>query len=69
MSINAINANSISATGTSTAQSNSSKTLEQRAIDGDPVAKAELKLENPQAQSSSTPSTEPGKGENVDKYV
>jgi inactivated superfamily I helicase len=70
MSINAISS-STTPLATSTSQANTQKTLEQRAQEGDPIAIAELKLEHPQQQnsSSSAPASEPGKGENVDKYI
>jgi len=74
MSIGAISNSTISAPATSASQANAQKTLEQRAQEGDPIAIAELKLEQPQQQqqgssSSSEPASEPGKGENVDKYI
>jgi hypothetical protein len=67
MSISGIT-DSATALGTSPSQTNVQKTLEQRAQDGDQVAKAELKAEDPQP-ASTPPASEPGKGENVDQYV
>ncbi len=68
MSINGIS-NSANALGTSVAQSNVEKTVEQRAQEGDPVAKAEVKQAQLQEQPETSPTSEPGKGENVDQYI
>jgi hypothetical protein len=68
MSINGIS-NSTSALGTSVAQWNVEKTVEQRAQEGDQTAIAEVKQEEQQEQPSAGPISEPGKGENVDQYI
>ena len=68
MSITGIS-NSANALGTSAAQSNVEKTVEQRAQEGDQAAVAEIKQEQQQDQSPTTPTSEPGKGENVDRYI
>jgi len=68
MSISGIS-NSTNTIGTSVAQSNVDKTVEQRAQEGDQTAVAEVKQEQQQDQPPTTPASEPGKGENVDKYI
>jgi len=56
--------------GSSASQSKVDETLEQRAQQGDPVAIAELKQEEEQPDPSLlTGVQEPGKGEQVDRYV
>jgi len=45
------------------------KTVEQRAQEGDQTAVAEVKQEQQQDQPPTTPTSEPGKGENVDQYI
>ena len=68
MSISAIGSSATQA-NTSATQANAQKTLEQRAVDGDQVAKMELKEEDPGQTQNAAPASEPGKGENVDKYI
>jgi hypothetical protein len=68
MSISGIS-NSTNTIGTSVAQSNVDKTVEQRAQEGDQTAVAEVKQEQQQDQGATSGSSEPGKGENVDKYI
>lgn len=60
-----------SSQGTSAATANTAQTLQQLAQEGDPAAIAELKLQE-QLQQPAQPQTgaqEPGKGEQIDKYV
>jgi len=54
----------------SSAKSKADESIEQLAAEGDPIAIAELKAEEPQQNpAQQTGASEPGKGQQVDKYV
>jgi hypothetical protein len=53
----------------SSTKSKADESLQQLANEGDPIAIAELKQEEPQSAAPQAGATEPGKGQQVDKYV
>jgi hypothetical protein len=69
MSVSAING-SLTSLNSSATKSKADETIQQLADEGDPIAIAELKQQ--QEEQNPTPqtgATEPGKGEQIDKYV
>ncbi len=69
MSIGAINGSSPSI-HTSTGKSKADESIQQLAAEGDPIAIAQLKAEDPQQDlSQQVGASEPGKGQQVDQYV
>jgi hypothetical protein len=69
MSVSAISG-SVSSMNSSATQSKADETVQQLADQGDPIAIAELKQQQEeQNPTQQTGATEPGKGEQIDKYV
>jgi hypothetical protein len=69
MSVNAVSSSPTSL-NLGTTKSKADESLQQLAQEGDPIAIAELKQQEQQSNpTQQTGPTEPGKGEQVDKYV
>jgi hypothetical protein len=71
MSISGISG-SASPSAPSSAQLKADETVQQLAQQGDPVAIAKLKQEEKEqdpAATATTPASEPGKGEQIDRYL
>jgi hypothetical protein len=68
MAINGISG-SVHSFDPSSTKSKADESIEQLAAEGDPIAIAELKAEEPQQNPAQAGASEPGKGQQIDKYV